>query len=150
MPDTVCHATQGGLLLLAPFIAWIRSRRWISVIVFTGALFGALPDIIGGYGLVIENDHWKLYNSAHSGQIEEVLRYVPMYRLHLFVDSLTHGPGKRWWEWNEMLWMEFALWGVNIAVIAWFVRVWRNNLRRTDQVAPPAAGRKERASLRAQ
>jgi hypothetical protein len=135
MADTVCHATQGGLLLLSPFIAWIRRKAWIRVLVLTGALFGALPDIIGAYGLFVHHDHWKLYNSAHSGQIEEILGYVPMYRLHLFVDSFTHGSGKRWWVWNEMLWVETALWGINLAVIAWFVRIWRRNLRRTQQIA---------------
>jgi hypothetical protein len=128
MADTICHATQGGLMALAPFIARTRKKVWIWTLFLTGALVGALPDLIGAYGNLIRRDHWRFYNYAHAGPMGEILRYVPMYWLHLFVDSYTHGPGKRWWIWDERLWLEVALWGVNLAVIAWFVRIWRRNL----------------------
>jgi hypothetical protein len=128
MADTICHATQGGLLLLAPFIARIRKKVWVWLLFLTGAFFGALPDLFGAFGNLVHHDRWKLYTAAHSGRWEEIFRYVPMYWLHLFIDSITHGPGKRWWVWHERLWIEAALWGVNFAVIAWFVRLWRRNL----------------------
>lgn len=128
MADTICHATQGGLLLLSPFIARIRKKFWLWALFLTGAFFGALPDLLGAYGNLVRGDRWRLYVSAHSGRIGAILRYVPMYWLHLFIDSFTHGPGKRWWIWNERLWIETALWGVNLVIIAWFVRIWRNNL----------------------
>jgi len=132
MADTLCHATQGGLMLLSPFIARIRRKVWVWVLALTGAFFGALPDLFGAYGNIVHHDRWKLYNLAHSGPIGEILRYVPMYWLHLFVDSHTHGTGKRWWIPGEMLWLEAVLWGVNLAVIAWFVRIWRNNQARDE------------------
>ena len=128
MADTICHATQGGLMLLAPFIARIRRKIWIWVLALAGAFFGALPDIFGAYGNLVRHDQWKLYMSAHAGPRGHILRYVPMYWLHLFVDSFTHGPGKRWWIWNERLWVEVARWVVNLAIIAWFVRIWKRNL----------------------
>ncbi len=128
MADTLCHATEGGLMLLAPFIARIRKKIWIQVLFLTGAFFGALPDLFGAYGNIVDHDRWKLYVEAHTGPIGAVLRYVPMYWLHLYVDSYTHAKGRRWWVWNELLWLEVALWVVNIVVIAWFLRIWRRNL----------------------
>ena len=132
MADTVCHATQGGLMLLAPFIARIRRKIWIWALALVGAFFGALPDLFGAYGNLVRQDRWRLYNAAHTGPIHDILRYVPMYWLHLYVDSFTHGPGKRWWMGDERLWLEITLWLVNIAVIAWFVRIWRRNLARDE------------------
>jgi hypothetical protein len=119
-------------MLLAPFIATIRRKVWILVLVLAGAFFGALPDLFGAYGNLVRHDQWKLYISAHAGSWRRILRYVPMYWLHLSVDSFTHGPGKRWWIWNERLWVEIALWVVNLAIIAWFVRIWRNNLAQDE------------------
>ena len=120
-------------MLLAPFIARLRRKLWIWILFLTGAFFGALPDLFGAYGNIIEHDRWKLYVAAHSGSIGEILRYVPMYWLHLYVDSFTHATGKRWWVWNELLWVEAALWVVNLAVISWFVRIWRKNLPPPDR-----------------
>jgi hypothetical protein len=128
MADTICHATQGGLLMIAPFIGRIRRKVWIWALALTGAFFGALPDLFGAYGNIVRHDQWKLYMSAHAGSMGQILRYIPMYWLHLFVDSFTHGPGKRWWIWNERLWIEVTLWAFNIAVIVWFTRIWRRNL----------------------
>jgi hypothetical protein len=130
-------------MLLAPFIARIRRTIWIWVLALAGAFFGALPDILGAYGNLVRHDQWKLYMSAHAGPRGRILRYVPMYWLHLFVDSFTHGPGKRWWIWNERLWVEVALWVVNFAIIAWFVRIWRSNLPQDE--LPSRTGRDFRA-----
>jgi len=136
MADTICHATQGGLLLLAPFIARIRKKAWIWTIGAVGAFFGALPDIVGAYGLMVRGDQWRLYNIAHFGKLKRVLEYVPMYWLHLYVDSFTHGNGKRWWAWDERLWVEVALWLINGTVIALFVRIWKRNMRRAEMTGP--------------
>jgi len=130
MADTICHATQGGLLMLAPFIARIRKRTWLWILGGVGAFFGALPDIVGAYGLVVRDDQWRLYSVAHFGKLKQVLQYVPMYWLHLYVDSYTHGTGRRWWVWDERLWVEVSLWLVNAAVITLFVRIWKRNLLR--------------------
>ncbi|HUI09347.1 MAG TPA: hypothetical protein VL221_03410 [Bacteroidota bacterium] len=141
MADTICHATQGGLLMLAPFIARIRKKAWLWTLGAVGAFFGALPDIVGAYGIIIRGDQWRLYNVAHFGKLKRILQYVPMYSLHLYVDSFTHGPGKRWWEWNERLWLEVLLWVVNGTVIALFVRIWRRNMRKEEALTAGAARR---------
>ncbi len=125
MADTVCHATQGGLLLLAPFLVFLRKKVWLWTLAGLGAFFGALPDLIGAWGNFILHDHWRLYGSAHYGAIAQVLRYVPMYGLHLSVDAATHGPGKHWWFWSERLWMDVLLWGLNFLLIFLYVKVWR-------------------------
>ncbi|MGA9121399.1 MAG: hypothetical protein WB699_18675 [Bacteroidota bacterium] len=127
MADTLSHATQGGLLLLGPFIAHIRKRTVLWILAFTGGFFGALPDLIGAWGNYVEHDHWALYRSAHFGAIREILQYVPMYWLHLYVDSLMHGEGRRWWKGNERLWLEIAFWFLNFALIWWYVRIWEKN-----------------------
>ena len=125
MSDTISHATQGGLLLLGPFIAWVRRATWVWILASIGGIFGALPDLIGVYGYLINNDHWALYRSSHHGAIANVLQYVPMYWLHLRVDSITHGPDTRWWMLGERLWLEILFWVVNISCIWWYVRIWK-------------------------
>jgi hypothetical protein len=125
MSDTISHATQGALLLLGPFIARIRRRMWLWILALTGALFGALPDLIGAYGNFIRHDHWLLYQSSHHGAIANALQYVPMYWLHLHVDSMTHGAQERWWVFEERLWLEGVFWSVNVACMLWYVRIWK-------------------------
>ena len=112
-------------MVLVLLRVWIRKRAWLWIIVALGVVFGALPDLIGAYGNIIEHDHWTLCRSAHFGEIKEVLQYVPMYRLHLYLDSIMHGPGQRWWKWDERLWLEIVLWIVNVIVIWWLIRSWR-------------------------
>ena len=143
MADTISHATQGSLLLLSPFIARIRKFVWLGVLIAAGAFLGALPDLIGAYGNLIEHDHWALYRNAHQGEIKEVLQYVPMYWLHLRVDAQLHGQGRRWWVWNERFWAEIALWILNILLIFWFTMIFRNNRMRAashQSVPPPGRG----------
>ncbi len=125
MSDTISHATQGGLLLLGPFISRIRRRIWLWILPLIGGFFGALPDLIGAYGNFIQHDHWALYHSSHHGAIAGVLQYVPMYWLHLRVDSITHGPSHRWWIMGERLWLEVVFWTINVVCIWWYVRVWK-------------------------
>lgn len=134
MSDTISHATQGGLLLLGPFIARIRRRTWLWILTLIGGFFGALPDLIGAYGNYIDHDHWALYRSAHSGAIANILQYVPMYWLHLRIDSISHGPNHRWWIMGERLWLEVLFWTVNFAVIGWYVKIWRRKSRGTALV----------------
>ncbi len=140
MADTISHATQGGLLLLAPFIHRIRKRTWLWLLAFTGAFFGALPDLLGAYGNFVLHDHWSLYASAHHGPIREILQYVPMYWLHLEVDSVMHGEHHRWWKMDERLWLEFVFWVINLMVITWYWRIWKRNRR--DRY-PPTSLNKE-------
>jgi hypothetical protein len=129
MSDTFSHATQGGLLLLGPFLHRIRRKAWLFLLALVGGLFGALPDLIGAYGNFIEHDHWALYGSSHHGAIAQVLQYVPMYWLHLRIDSITHGPQHRWWILGERLWLEVVFWTLNLVVIWWYVHIWRRRTK---------------------
>jgi hypothetical protein len=127
MPDTICHATQGGLILLGPFMALIRRRIWIWILALIGGLFGALPDLFGIYGHLVLHDHGSLYSSARQGAIANYLQYLPMYWLHLSLDKFTQGRGAFITE--EWTWLEVLLWIVNLTVIWWFVKIWRTNKR---------------------
>ena len=123
--DTVCHGVQGGLMLVAWLRRWIKSKVLLWSIVALGVFFGTLPDLIGAYGNFIDHDHWTLYRNAHFGDIKQVLQYVPMYWLHLYLDTLMHGPGHRWWKYDERMWLEVTLWVINLLVIVWLIRTWR-------------------------
>lgn len=127
MADPLSHATQGSLMLLAPFIARLRSRVRVWALILVGGVLGALPDIISVYGFVILRDRGRLYGSAHYGEIKEILQYIPMYALHLAIDSQTHDPSKEWYGWNVRIWLQVLLWIVNGAVIVWFYRIWKRN-----------------------
>jgi hypothetical protein len=70
------------------------------MLAFFGGLFGVLPDLFYLYGYIFEHADTHLYVSAHHGEIRDVLQYIPMYALHLGVDSLTHDPDRQWYGWN--------------------------------------------------
>jgi hypothetical protein len=124
MADPLSHATQGALMLLAPFISRVRQESRLWMITACGGLLGLLPDLfyvcdyVGGSGNT-------LYLSAHHGAIRNVLQYVPMCALHFVVDSLTHDAGRQWYGWNVRIWLQLLLWVVNVALIVWFVRIFR-------------------------
>lgn len=115
-------------MMLAPFIARIRRRVTLVLLVAAGGALGVLPDLIGVYGFVFHpgGEH---YASAHEGVLKESLQYIPMYAMHLAVDSLTHDPDRQWYGWNVRVWLQVVLWAVNIALIVWFARIWRKNRR---------------------
>ncbi len=127
MADIVCHGTEGGLMILVLLRSWIRRRVWLWLLVGLGGFLGMVPDLIGAYGNIVYHDHWTLYRSAHFGPIKQALQYLPMYWLHLYLDSLMHGPGHRWWRIGERLWLEGFLWVVNVVVIVWLVKTWKRN-----------------------
>jgi hypothetical protein len=130
MADTISHSTEGCLLALAPIIAWVRSKPLLWIVGAAGAVFGALPDILGAYGNYVDHDNWTMYRSAHFGELHDVLKYIPPYWLHLRIDRITHGLHHRWWVADERLWVEIALWLVNLAVILFFVWLRRRNRSR--------------------
>jgi hypothetical protein len=92
-----------------------------------GAILGALPDLLGVFGLFVLADDGKLYNSAHSGSIKSVMQYVPMYWLHLFFDSFMHDPERTWGGIYLRNSLELGLWVVNVALVVWFTRIWIRN-----------------------
>jgi hypothetical protein len=126
LADPLSHATQGALMLLAPFITRLRKKMVLFLLAVVGGILGVLPDLIGLYGFILRHDHGVLYESAHHGGVKDVLQYIPMYALHLAVDSLTHDPDRQWYGWNVRVWLQILLWMVNIAGTLWVVRIWKN------------------------
>jgi len=125
MPDPLCHATQGGIMLVAPFITKIRKKRTLWILASIGAIFGDLPDLLGAFGYYLLNDHGNLYYQAHWGHIREFLQYVPMYGLHLVLDHFTHRMEDRWTLWNHWVEFELVAWAINISLIILLAMVWR-------------------------
>jgi hypothetical protein len=114
-------------MLLAPFIARLRKKVVVLSLAAVGGVLGVLPDLIGLYGFAVRHDHGILYKSAHHGAVKDVLQYIPMYALHLGVDSFTHDPDIQWYGWNVRIWLQILLWFANVAVLWWFVRIWKRN-----------------------
>lgn len=138
MADPLCHAAQGSLMLVVPFIRLIRSKITLVWLAVTGAILGDLPDILGVFGYFVLHDHGGLYFSAHFGAIRNVIHYVPMCWLHLFIDSYTHELADRRSIANEWIIIELAAWVVNIGLILWMVRVLRRQLLRSQESNPKA------------
>jgi hypothetical protein len=138
MADTICHGVQGGLMVAAPLVSRVKNKVMLGSLIGAGFLMGALPDLIGAEGNLLEHDHWAAYRTAHFGSVAHWLQYVPMYWLHLQIDALTHGKGHRWWVWNERLWLELLLWCINLLLILWLVRLWERSRRPegTDHLQP--------------
>jgi hypothetical protein len=123
--DPLCHATQGSLMALAPFISRIRKKTWLWTLVLAGAILGELPDLAGVYGTLVEHDFGQRYESAHTGPIRDVLQYIPMSALHLYLDSLKLEMNKHWNVWIAWICMEAVLWLMNILLIIWFTKIWK-------------------------
>ena len=113
-------------MMLAPFIAWVRKKYVLLAIAFVGGVLGVLPDLLGVFGMIFKR-YGGLYDSAHIGPLRDQLVYIPMYALHLGVDSLTHDPDRQWYGWNVRVWLQILMWIVNIAIIVWFYRIWKKN-----------------------
>jgi hypothetical protein len=129
MADPVCHATQGALIMVAPFISRLHKRVILWTLVCVGAVLGDLPDLLGVFGFFVRNDHGELYESAHIGPISKVLVFIPMYGLHLCLDSVMHEMERERNVFSEWLWLEVLMWVVNILLIYAFVRIWKKNVR---------------------
>jgi hypothetical protein len=125
MPDPIAHATQGSLILLSPFIAFVRRKVWIVTLVVIGALLGDLPDLLGIFGQYVLRDDGALYMSAHRGAIAETLQFLPMYWLHTRLDFFTHDRNS--YITRDWIWVEIVVWATNILIIWLFVRVWRRH-----------------------
>ncbi len=119
-------------MMLVPFIAWVRRKYVLVTLAAAGGVLGVLPDLLGLYGMIVRRSG-QIYDSAHIGALREHLIYIPMYALHLGVDSLTHDPDRQWYGWNVRVWLQIVLWIVNIAVIVWFYRIWKRNQRGEDR-----------------
>jgi hypothetical protein len=113
-------------MMLAPFISRVRRRFTLILLIVTGGILGMLPDLLGLFGYLVDRSG-EMYGSAHAGPLKEMLQYIPMYALHLAVDSLTHDPHRQWYGWNMRVWLQILFWMINIAGIIWFGRIWKKN-----------------------
>jgi hypothetical protein len=147
MPDPLCHAAQGSIMMVGPFITRIRRKSTLFFLAFAGAILGDLPDLIGAYGILFRHDNGDLYRAAHLGEIKEVLQYIPMYWLHLFLDSFTHTMEDRMSLWNEWVGFEAVAWTINLALIALLIWIWRKKAAERRSALATTFSRRSRKAL---
>lgn len=85
----------------------------------SSAVMGAMPDLIGIVGLVVERS-WRFRNWAHGEELEtapawfrvlvKLMMLHPAYSTHIWMDSGMHAAGDRWWIWDEGLRFELLGW----------------------------------------
>lgn len=136
MASTPNHAVQGAVLmclmlkalhwilfLTAPVFTWLMvpfTPIVCAVFATLGAVLGALPDIIGWMGRIVEPFDWTLYGEAHSGSLARILKRFPPYWLHLKVDTFFHTEANHGHWWPSLWWMEAGFWIVN-GLLAWWL-----------------------------
>lgn len=113
--DILSHITQGFLIGYVP-------TGSIAVGVVTGVMAG-VPDIGGEIMARLGKDGYKWYDSTHKGRINKFMRWFPPWGLHTWLDSFSHGAGKRWWVWKERLWLELLIWIINIYLIILILKI---------------------------
>jgi hypothetical protein len=125
--DTIQHAAHGWLIPKA-----IEATTGINLppgVEVAGAIFGALPDIIGYIGRITTRGDWRAYRWAHGFDLEEAPGWVfwsvaimrlalPMYALHCILDEHLHEVGERWWMFSERLHYESLGWIVTLLLIS--------------------------------
>ena len=112
-------------MVLFPSIRFLKRRSTVLILGFIGGVLGDLPDLIGVWGSLVRHDRGALYFSAHTGSIKHALQWMPMYWLHLYLDSFTHKMEDRWSLWNEWVGFEVVAWIINIVLIAVLIYLWR-------------------------
>ena len=116
--DLVNHGVFG-------FIMGYSVTNCIPVGIISG-LTAIYPDIYGEYKARVENDNWEWYIKVHDGK--HWLSYIPPVLVHIALDKLCHGEGKRWYagkwyeyfmptRYRERMWIETATWILNIVLL---------------------------------
>lgn len=114
--DIINHGTQG-------FILGYVCTNNIPVAVVS-SLTAVIPDLYGE----LKNDNYVWYNRVHN--FKHWLSYIPPITLHIALDKLGHGEGKRWycgkwfeyfmpWKWKEAMYLESLTWLINITILLW-------------------------------
>lgn len=120
--DTIMHGVHGALIRYS-----LIPHKGYAIV---GAIEGIAPDLMGALEKLIKSDkpflkrlsdqrYWKWYEKSHLLPSELLhifaLAYTfPAIGLHIYLDSFTHSEGKRWWVWNERLWLEILLWAITL------------------------------------
>lgn len=117
--DTVQHATWGYAFgLICTRVFGIDDPIYIPLF---WAVIGALPDLVGEAERIIKGDRslWGWYNMAHE-ESSNLFMFLPPYALHVVMDKFTHGPGEKWWKFDERLWVEVVGW-ISVLVLLIFL-----------------------------
>jgi len=128
--DSLNHATTGFLL---GYIIFLRNKKVAITVGILFSLISLVPDIGGEYMAHVNNDNYEWYNSAHNGNINSYMQYIPPWFLHTTLDKYSHGLNNRWyagiwweylipWKWKEMMWLEMTMWLVNIILIIYLFK----------------------------
>lgn len=125
--DTVQHVAHGFIIsaitekIACHFEAGITL---VAILYFANIFASLLPDLAGWLEKVHYNDksRWNWYKSLHRIDFNNFLVFIPGGLLHIWLDSFCHADGKRWWIWNERLWLEILGWIVTL-VVAYLI--WR-------------------------
>lgn len=108
--DTFMHGLHGALIT-----SIVTAEP--SYLVY-GALFGAMPDIVGYYGkfsikgrkIVYNKNDWELYNFVHELSFANPLVYLPQSLAHILLDKPFHTKNCKWWlkpcrKWWLLAWL---------------------------------------------
>jgi hypothetical protein len=125
--DTVQHVAHGILISEITLKICEASNSYsvvlLTVLYFLNVTASLLPDLIGWLEKIKHNDNskWNWYKKVHEISLDNFLIYIPGGLLHIWLDSFMHGEGKRWWIWNERLWLEILGWIITllIAYLLW-------------------------------
>lgn len=93
----------------------------IPISIISG-LTATIPDLYGEF----KNDNYEFYNKVHN--FKHWLCFIPPITLHIALDKLGHGEGKRWYvgkwyeyfnpfKWREAMYLESLTWLINIIAI---------------------------------
>ena len=110
--DTLNHGVAGYLIFKT-----VGLPEPVSIV---HGVISMMPDIIGFIEKIYywDSQRWNWYSKVHQ---LKWMRVIFGWGLHIFLDKYTHGEGKRWWKWNERLWVEVLSWLV--LIIFWiFIR----------------------------
>lgn len=89
---TINHAVGGGLLYgwIATLFG-VSTRRILIYCIIAGALFGALPDVIGWWETYVSDPgSWQLRNNTHDGVINSYGQWTLAWGMHTFLDRFIH------------------------------------------------------------
>lgn len=121
--DTVQHTAHGILISeitikICTAVNTEVDMFFLSVLYFINVVASFLPDLIGWLEKLYykNNSKWNWYKKVHTISETNFLIYIPGSLLHIILDTFVHGDGKRWWVWNERLWVEILGWLLTILV----------------------------------
>ena len=116
--DTLNHSVQG-------FILGYAVTGNIPIGIASGVI-STVPDLYGEWKA--RKGDWTWYEDIHD--FKNLLCLFPPITLHVALDKLGHGEGKRWYigkwyeyfnpfKWKESMYLESITWLINIIILLW-------------------------------